>query len=575
MKAINTKYEKIMTTINKLFKSFLVVCVVFAASCDNDITDINNNPNGVNLDEGNPSFLLTDVMANTAMDVGNKGYSEPLSAFVQYTQKDSWGNNNYDWAGSGWDTYYNNLRTAKLALERSQELGFKFHEAVATILMAHNFALLTDFYGDVPYTEALQGDGEILLPKYDSQESVYKSAIADFEAASSMLSSNMGSLEVFSSTQDIFFSGDAEKWMKYANSLALRYYMRLSEKDPSYAGTGVQATLSKPLIDSVDEEAAIPYLGTSPDNSQPSNGQQGTPSNFTRVKPSATLTYKLAELDDPRRTIWFDAVEVPIKVVPAAEVPGGGDDTVVDGVRYINEETLDENNLKIYNPDTWYADRLAGLTMIDTNSVYVGIPVSNQGSEPYTYNLNPNPVQGGGNVHVSLMNPMFNAVSGEHLKARVFSYAEVCFLKAEAALKGWGSDAEGNYNKGIQASFDTWGIGDQYSDYIDNPGVAFNGTLEQIMEQKWIANFSSASEAYLDWRRTGLPDLQTGPFARSTVIPVRFVYPTENSTINRDNYYSALNSLESTPYTDDVPGYIENDTPWSKPWILQGVDKPW
>ncbi|MGB5553731.1 MAG: SusD/RagB family nutrient-binding outer membrane lipoprotein [Flavobacteriaceae bacterium] len=564
-----------MTTLNKYFKLMFVALVFTAISCDNDITEINTNPNGVNLNEANPSFLLTDVMVNTAMNVGNKGYSDPLSAFVQYTQKDSWGNNNYDWTGSGWDDYYNNLRTAKLALARSQELGMVFHEAVATILMAHNFALLADFYGDVPYSEALEGDGEILLPKYDSQESVYKGSIANFEAASAMLSSNMASLEVFGASQDIFFEGDAEKWMKYANSLALRYYMRLSEKDPGYAGTGVQATLAKPLIESVDEEAAIPYLGTSPDNSQPSNGQQGTPSNFTRVKPCTTFTYKLAELDDPRRTIWFDAVQIPIKVVPAAEVPGGGDDTVVDGVRYINEASLDASGLKIFDPATWYDDRIAGLSLIDTSSVYVGIPVSYQGSEPYTYNLNPNPVQGGGNVHVSLMNPMFNEVSGDYLKARVLSYAEVCFLKAEAALKGWGSDAEGNYNKGIEASFETWGLADDVADYMDNVGVAYDGTLDQIMEQKWIANFASASEAYLDWRRTGLPDLQTGPFAKSTVIPVRFVYPTANSTLNRDNYYSALNSLEATSHTNDVPGYIDNDTPWSKPWVLQGVAKPW
>lgn len=130
----------------------------------------------------------------------------------------------------------------------------------------------------------------------------------------------------------------------------------------------------------------------------------------------------------------------------------------------------------------------------------------------------------------------------------------------------------------MEASLETWGgLADAYDDYIDNEGVAYDGTLEQLMEQKWIANFSSASEAYLDWRRTGLPDLRPGgPFAKSDVIPVRFVYPTENSTLNRENYYSALNSLEETEHTDDVPGYIQNDTPWSKPWVLQGgVDQPW
>lgn len=568
-----------MKTLNKIMNLALLAVLVVLGSCDDDITERNINPNGVNLEEGNPSFLLTDVMVNTAMDVGNKGYSNPLAAYVQYIQKDSWGTNDYDWEGDGWETYYNNLRTVNLALERSQESGLVFHEAIAMILRAHNFALLTDFYGDVPYTEALQGadaDG-VDLPKYDSQESVYKGSIADFEAASQMISSNMSSLEAISPSQDIFFGGDAEKWEKYANSLALRYYMRLSEKDPAFASTGVQNTLAKPLMESVEDELAVSYLGISPGDSQPSNGLSGTPSNFTRVKPCATLIYALEELDDPRSDIWFDAVEVPTQVVAPAEMPSGPSTflEITNGLRYINNDSLASKNLAIYDPATWYADREAGLTMIDTNSVFVGLPVSNQGTEPYTYNLNPSPVQGGGNIHVSLMNPMFNELEGPYLKARVFSFAELCFLKAEAALKGWGTDAEGNYNKGVEASLETWGLADAYEDYIDNEGVAYDGTLEQLMEQKWIANFSSASEAYLDWRRTGLPDLRPGPFAKSDVIPVRFVYPTENSTLNRENYYSALNSLEETEHTDDVPGYIQNDTPWSKPWVLQGVDQPW
>lgn len=564
-----------MSIINKIFKLFLVVCLLSATSCDNELTEINQNPNGVDPSQGNPSFLLTQVMVNTALDVGNKGYSGELSAFVQYTQKDSWGNNNYDWDGSGWNTYFDNLRSAKLALQRSQELGYTLHEAIAQILMAQNFVSLADYYGDVPYTDAIQADEDVILPTYDSQEAVYKGAIADFVAAAASISNNMGNLEAFGASQDIYFEGDAEKWMKYANSMALRYYMRLSEKDPSYAQAGVTATLAKPLISSVDEECALAYIGTSDGTSQPSNSSTGGASAFNRVKPCTTFTDRLRELDDPRASVWFAPVAIPIKVVPAADVPGGEDDVVVDGVRYINEETLAANGLKIYDKNTWKADRLAGLSLVDTSSTYVGLPVSYQGSEPYTYNLNPNPVQGGGNVHVSLMNDQFKEASGEFLKARVMSYAEVCFLKAEAALKGWGSDAEGNYNKGVQASLDTWGIGDEYADYIDNAEVAYNGTLAQIMEQKWIANFATASEAYLDWRRTGLPDLQTGPFALSSVIPVRFQYPDEERNINEANYNAALSSLETTSHTNDVPGKYENDTPWSKPWILQGVTKPW
>ncbi|MDT7828824.1 SusD/RagB family nutrient-binding outer membrane lipoprotein [Pricia sp. S334] len=559
---------------NKTIGTILATTVFLALSCDKDITEINKNPNGVNLDEANPSFLLTEVMAKTAKDIGNNGYAEPLAAFVQYIQKDSWGNNNYDWEGGGWEGYYNSLRTADLALSRSMELDMRFHQAVAMIMKAHLFGLLTDFYGEVPYSEALRGDTDVNLPKYDAQETIYKGIIADFEAASSLLSNNQGQLEQFLPSQDIYFQGDSEKWIKYANSLALRYYMRLSEKDPSFAGSGVQKTLGKPLISSIDEECAVPYVGVSPDDSQPSNGRSGTPSQFTRVKPCETLVGTLVNLDDPRRHIWFAPVAIPIQVVPSEEVPGGGDDVVVDGVRYINEASL-ADNFTIYNPETWYQDRLDGLTLIDTSSVYVGIPVSVQGTEPYTYNLNPQPTQGGDNVHVSEMDPQFNETAGPYLKARILSYAEVAFLKAEAALKGWGVDAEENYNTGIQASFDAWGIGDLAADYMDNDGVAFDGTLQQLMEQKWIANFSAASESYMDWRRTGLPELRPGPFAVADVIPVRFVYPDNARNFNSQNYNDALEDLEVTPYTDAVPGYVENDTPWSKPWLLQGVAEPW
>ena len=269
-----------MKTLKKIIGAVLTVSFFLALSCDNDITEINQNPNGVNLDEANPSFLLTQVMANIAKDVGDKGYSEPLAAFVQYVQKDSWGNNNYDWEGGGWETYYNSLRTAELAYTRSLDLDMKFHQAVAMIVKAHLFGLLTDFYGDVPYSEALRGDTDVDLPKYDAQETIYKGIIADFEAASALLSSNQGQLEQFLPSQDIYFQGDSEKWIKYANSLALRYYMRLSEKDPSFAGAGVQKTLAKPLIESIDEECAIPYVGVSPEDSQPGNGRSGTPSQF-------------------------------------------------------------------------------------------------------------------------------------------------------------------------------------------------------------------------------------------------------------------------------------------------------
>jgi len=567
-----------MKSMKKIFNTCLVLSVLLVASCA-DITDVNENPNGVDPNTVDPNFILSTVMTNAGKDVARKGYGDPLAAYVQHTQKDSWSSNDYDWDGSGWTTYYGVLRDAQLAYDRSVDLGWEFHQGVAMVMKAYMFGLLTDFYGDVPYTEALKGaeGGDNLFPKYDSQESVYKSIIAELEAASVMLSKDKTAYEGINPTQDIYFNGDPDKWMRFANSLTLRYYMRLSEKDPSYAGTGVTVTLSKPLISNIDEECSLSYIGVSESDSWPNNGINTTRSDFTRIKPCATFSYKLAELEDPRMHIWFAPIETPIKVTPANEMPGGPsvEDEIVDGVRYLNAATMDAKGYKIYDPATWYNDRkIVGWTMIDTNSVYVGIPVSNQDTDPYTYNLNPIAERGGFNQHVSEMNEQFNNVSGANLKARIFSAAEVHFLMAEAAVRGWGANAGAHYNAGIQASFDTWGIGDQAADYMDNDGVVFDDTLERIMEQKWIASFTAATEAYFDWRRTGFPDIQTGPFAKSTVIPVRFAYDDSDRFINNDNYNAALNSLEGTSHTEDVPGY-GIDSPWSKNWLQQGVNAPW
>lgn len=76
-----------MKTLNKIMNLALLAVLVVLGSCDDDITERNINPNGVNLEEGNPSFLLTDVMVNTAMDVGNKGYSNPLAATFNIFRK--------------------------------------------------------------------------------------------------------------------------------------------------------------------------------------------------------------------------------------------------------------------------------------------------------------------------------------------------------------------------------------------------------------------------------------------------------------------------------------------------------
>lgn len=562
-----------MKLVKNIVLLFLFAPLLVVVSCDDGLVEINENPNGVESSIVDPNLLISSVMTGLATSTTSRGYSGDTGAGSQFIQKDSWSSNRYDWeTGSIWSSNYSLLRTNKVAYERAVELGLPFHEGVTLVLKSMLFGNLTDYYGDIPYSEALMGnDLEGERPAYDTQENVYKSIIADLETASSLLGAT--SYEGIVADQDVFYGGDASKWQKLANSLALRYYMRLSEKLPAFAQAGVTSTLAKPLISEIDEELVLSYIGGIQDQSWPSSGQFGTASDFYRVKPCTTLTDKLKELEDPRIAIWFAPVETPTKVVPAAEVPGGGDIAEEDGVRYINAETLDANDLAIYAQDTYAADLEAGKKLIDTSSVYVGLPVAVSAVDPYEYNLNSEGSRGGTNAYVSRMNEVFNQKDdgGNLLKARLFSYAELSFLKAEAAIRGWGSDAEGNYLEGIRASLEVWGVGDTYSDYIMNAGVAFGGTLDQVMEQKWIANMFNGDEAYMDWRRTGLPDLSAGPFAREDVMPLRFIYPSDELDNNGANNSVGASSLEETEYSSTDP----DDSPYARPWIVQGLATPW
>ena len=82
-----------------------------------------------------------------------------------------------------WDSYYSMLRTNKLAYERAVEEGLEFHQGVTLVLRAMIFGRITDFWGDAPYTNALNGDEgstEYLFPEFDSQETIYKGIIISY-----------------------------------------------------------------------------------------------------------------------------------------------------------------------------------------------------------------------------------------------------------------------------------------------------------------------------------------------------------------------------------------------------------
>ncbi|MEZ4849267.1 MAG: SusD/RagB family nutrient-binding outer membrane lipoprotein [Bacteroidia bacterium] len=120
----------------------------------------------------------------------------------------------------------------------------------------------------------------------------------------------------------------------------------------------------------------------------------------------------------------------------------------------------------------------------------------------------------------------------------------------------------------MRASMDAWGVGDAADEYLAGAEVAYDGTLAQIMTQKWISNWTAAAEAWFDFRRTGLPALVSGVATERPVLPVRFAYSQNELDYNPENANQAVGRLEATSYG-------EGNDEWAKMWVLQGTGKPW
>lgn len=542
----------------------LVLCTFLLFSCQ-DLEELNINPNGVDPANAHPNLLMATVITQTAQTVVGLGYGD-IAGVIQHTQKDGWGgsHNSYEWNDHPWNNYYGILRNAQEIYDKGAEAGLEFHQGVGLTMRAYVFGMIADLWGDAPYSSALKGEEgseENLKPAFDSQRDIYLGILAELEQANTLLSKKQGDYQDINASQDVLFGGDVRKWQRFANSIALRYYMRLSEKEPTIAREGIEKIAgdpaSYPLITDPADDANVNFPGASDTDAWPANtvydGTGG--SNFRRLKMCATLVDALKTLDDPRLAIWARPIDIPIVVDPS--LPEGSDQ-MVDGKRYIAENVAAQYENTFGFP-------------VNTADDYIGLPPA-WSIAPQAFNLNPNLEQAPNNPHASHLNDRYKAAAGPLLKGRLLSAAEVHFILAEAALKGWsvGAGAEDHYNMGVEASFTVWNVKGDYKSYIEG-AAAFDGTLEQLIEQKWIASWTAAAEAWFDYRRTGLPALQPGPIVQRNALPIRFYYSLDEIDFNPANAQQAIGRLEATEFS---AGDGKNSA-WSKMWLLQGTGKPW
>jgi len=184
--------------------------------------------------------------------------------------------------------------------------------------------------------------------------------------------------------------------------------------------------------------------------------------------------------------------------------------------------------------------RLKAYAEPNTDGDYVGLR-NGQAPDSLSLNYNSHYVPDYSNI-----GPFFTRDNTPHY---MLTYAEACFLKAEAAYKGYISgSAENFYNQGVRASMQQVGItdNDTIDAYLQGPAQYDPGrALEQIHTQRWIAVYPNGREAWSIVRRTGHPDMMEPvfTFAGNDEMPRRVPYPIAERRYNKENYQQAVSRM--------------------------------
>src|SRR5690606_17257111 len=240
----------------------MTAVLISATSCDKNFEDINDDPYAIL--EVTPDLLLPTVIRGSVNQMVNEGWSIG-NIVVQHTAKIQFVNEDrYIWGDRTgiWNTLYGNLRDVYNLRALSETAGFNNYKGVALVMKSWIFSVLTDTYGDVPYSEAIRGKTEdIHQPTYDSQEQVYAGILADLNTANELLGSSDEAIN-----GDILFGGDVMAWRKLANSLQLRYLMRISDKRDVAADFNrvLNDPVQFPVFESNADNATLAYLPEAP-----------------------------------------------------------------------------------------------------------------------------------------------------------------------------------------------------------------------------------------------------------------------------------------------------------------------
>ena len=470
----------------------IVGIILLFLGCSDDYYDVNTPTGSATEDQVSMNDLLAPAIYHTVQaqyfvgrDFGN---------YAQYFTFQGGGSAGATSIPSTWSNIYlEALPNLNTIIAKAQETNSNHFSGIAKILIATNLGIATDSYGSIPFSDASLGS-ENLKPTFDDQESIYASLNTLLDEAIAELESPNGSDFLPTSTSDIAYRGDIDKWTRAAYTLKARYALHLTEVE------GVTAA-----------NKALSYL------------QNGFDSNEDDLQ----IFY-----DERNINPWHSRqVLAPNTGNPHDKI---GDQLVsyMNGSLYPFSGTLEiDPRLPIYAdrdsdaaPDDPYRGYETGAAGLSSDGEEANTDFADEG------------------FYTSLGSPIV-----------IISYAEAMFIEAEAEflVNGGNETSVGSntaaytaYLEGITANMEKMGANG--TDYVADTGIAVgeaNLMLNHIMKEKYIANFLNP-ETFVDFRRYDfsadvflgltLPlDTAEGEFPGEWL--VRAQYPNTEETRNPDN----------------------------------------
>ena len=453
-----------------------LVLMLLVLGCSDRLSDLNDNENLPATSD--PGLVLSSVVFTGADAMSTSAWRYTDQIMQYHTVSDIVNFNIYDFlpgTTSGvWDELFRALGNARLMESNARGEGDEAYLGAAYVLKAYYAATITELWIDAPYSQAGQGLSDNLQPGYDTQEEIYEDVLNLLESANVIFAEE----PEFRRGGDVLYNGDPLMWQKFANSLRLRYLLRLSNVSSVNASERIAEIIENPQLTPVFEdpgEAAVyDFSGVSPDIASILN--LTSLADLTLFN-EAFVDY-LQSVGDPRLDFF-------------ARTPTNDSLGLHTGVE---SGILDPSNFR----DEASAARL-------------DLFFDNPGLMDFTF----------------------------------MSFSEVEFIRAEAALKGWTSeDAQSHYESAVSANMSFWGLS-LPDDYFMQTEAQWDGTLERLMTQKWIAFYQTGSvEAWGEFKRTGLPGLIPGPAnVTGGVVPTRFLYPLSEQSLNGASYSAAASRI--------------------------------